>query len=82
MTIDSRKEKLIQNILQTSDESLIEKLEKMFSSFKGSKDWALDLSEAQREGIRAAQREMDNGDGIPDEQVWAEFSQRFRNHSH
>jgi hypothetical protein len=80
MSLKARKEKLIQDILQTTDESLIGKVEQLFSTFTESKDWAWDLSEAQREGIRVAQRAMDNGDGISDEQVWAEFSQRFRNH--
>ena len=40
-------------------------------------DWALSLSQKQREGIIAAQKSTKEGKGIPNEDVWAEFDLYF-----
>jgi hypothetical protein len=74
MSIQEKKTKLIQSILMIDDEELLERINLLIGE---PEDWALNLSQVQRDGILAARKSIDDGKGLSDEDVWAEFDRHF-----
>ncbi len=75
MSTQERKDRLIHYIQNLSDPNLLERFEMIIAS---SNDWADDLSEEEKEGIRLAQNQIRNGQTHTSEEVWKKFNAAVR----
>lgn len=74
MQIQKRKDRLIQYIQNLSDPRLLERLEIIVSS---SSDWADDLTEEEKAGIKRAQEQIRDGQTQTSKNVWEKFDATF-----
>jgi len=75
MSTKERKDRLIQYIRNLSDPAQLEKIERIIAA---SDDWADELTEGEKEGIKQAQDQIRNGQTHTSDQVWKKFNATIR----
>jgi predicted transcriptional regulator len=65
------KYQLIEKIVQTNDESLLQEIKVLLESASG--DWWEKTSQAERESIERGIQQADRGEVIPHEQAWSQL---------
>ena len=75
MNTQSRKDRLIEYILNLQDNNLLDKFESLLPK---KQDWANELSEQQRQGIIDAKKQIQEGKTLSSDEVWSRFNAKFR----
>lgn len=65
------KYQLIEKIVQTQDDALLEEIKTLLESASG--DWWNQISDAERESIEIGIQQADRGEVIPHEQAWSQI---------
>lgn len=69
MNIQAEKLKLIEWLIKTKDESVIEKVKQIKESNKENDDWADSLTEYELSAIKRGLEDVENGEVVPHEEV-------------
>lgn len=81
MTLEARKLSLVESLIAIKDENIIIWLEDFLKNAKIAApkptDFWNELSEAQKERIELAKKQLEAGEGIPHEAVMAEFRKKY-----
>ena len=75
MDIKARKLELVQNILDTKEEGILEQIKLIFDSSK--QDWWDATSHENQKIIEEGMRQLDRGEGISHEEVKNQIKQKF-----
>ena len=73
----SIKNKIIEKIIQSNDESLLNEIKSLVGLSEG--DFWADLPAEVKEAVDKAKEELNRGEGTPHSQVMAEVKDRFLN---
>jgi hypothetical protein len=76
MDINAEKLALMRWLLETDNEQLIQKIKRLFAQEK-TEGWD-ELPQAVQQQVLAAEKEIEEGQGIPHEQVVATYASRLR----
>ena len=76
MDIKARKLELVQNILDTREESILEQIKLIFDT--AGQDWWDLISDRDKKVISEGIAQLDGGQGIPQEEVRNKIRQRFQ----
>ena len=71
----AQKNKIVEKIMQSEDDVLLNEIESLLTGSKH--DFWNDLPDAVKKSIDKAKTELDNGEGIPHQQVMAEVRARY-----
>lgn len=74
-SLESRKLKIIDALVELKDEHLIHLIEALLHS---EQDFWKELSEVQKERIEQSIRQLDAGEGIPHESAMQEFRKKYK----
>ncbi|MEX2230735.1 MAG: hypothetical protein WD824_01135 [Cyclobacteriaceae bacterium] len=75
MDIKATKLALVQNILDTQEEAILEQIKSIFDS--STQDWWDIISDQNKNAIEEGIAQLDRGEGIPDEEVSNRIKQQF-----
>lgn len=76
MDLKARKLELVQNILDTKEEGILEQVKLIFDSSK--EDWWDLISDHEKNIISEGITQLDRGEGIPNEEVSRKISEKFQ----
>jgi hypothetical protein len=72
-----QKNKIVEKIMESEDDILLNEIDSLLNSSKH--DFWNDLPEAVKQSIDQAKIQLDNGQGIPHQQVMEEIKARYLN---